>query len=458
MDAKELACFKAYDIRGRVPEDLPLETIRHIGLAFAEIIKPQTVCLGYDMRLSSKDIFLVLSNALEDAGVKVVNLGLCGTEEVYFATASQGFDGGIMITASHNPANWNGLKIVSKDARPVSSNTGLNEMKSLVQKGEFELSKVRGFTRQQSFREEYIAHLLSYLEPQGAKSLAPLKIVADAGNGCAYLVVQELAKHLPCELIPVQEKPDGTFPNGVPNPLLPEKRETTAKAVLEHGADFGLAWDGDFDRCFFFDEKGQFIEGYYIVGLLAEALLSTNPKEKILYDARLTWNTVEMVEKAGGIAIETKAGHAFIKERMREENAIYGGEMSAHHYFRDFSYCDSGMIVWLLIYKLLSQKKQPLSALVEERMRKFPASGEINRTVTNADNILKILEEKYKAEATLVRYTDGLSMEFERWRFNVRKSNTEPLLRLNVESRGDAKLMQDKTCELLGIIEGVGGE
>ena len=453
MDASRLECFKAYDIRGRVPEDLNLEIVRHIGLAFAEVVKPKKVCLGRDMRLSSRDIFLVLATALEDAGVDVVDLGLCGTEEVYFATASQGFDGGIMITASHNPANWNGMKIVGRDAKPVSSNTGLNDIKELVSKGEFELARTRGVRVQQTFRQEYIKHLLSYFGDLALEKLAPLKIVADAGNGCAYLVVKELAKYLPCTIIPMQEEPDGTFPNGVPNPLLPEKRRTTAVAVLEHRADFGLAWDGDFDRCFFFDEKGQFIEGYYIVGLLAQALLAENAGEKILYDARLVWNTQEMVAQAGGIGIETKAGHAFIKERMRAENAIYGGEMSAHHYFRDFAFCDSGMIVWLLIYKLLSQKKLPLSALVAERMEKFPASGEINRSVKEAPSIIKKIETAYTREAKAVRHVDGLSMEFEKWRFNLRSSNTEPLLRLNVESRGDAELMQAKTKELLAHIE-----
>ena len=453
MVADPCACFTAYDIRGRVPQELTLELVRHLGLAFAATFSPATVCVGHDMRLSSRDIFLVLSNALEDAGVNVVDLGLCGTEEVYHATFSQGFDGGIMITASHNPADWNGMKIVRKNAQPVSGDTGLEAIKALIRTGEFPLAQRQGVTRKQNFRAEYIQHLLSYLGERGANGLAPLTIVANAGNGCAWLPLHELAPHLPCTLVPVYPEPDGTFPNGVPNPLLPERREATRQAVLQHKAALGLAWDGDFDRCFFFDEQGEFIEGYYIVGLLAEALLRLHPGEKIIHDPRLTWNTREMVLAAGGTPIESKTGHAFIKERMRAENALYGGEMSAHHYFRDFAYCDSGMIVWLLIYQLMSETGKPLSALVQERMKRFPASGEINRTIHNPVAALQRLEAQYAPAAERVSHTDGLSVECADWRFNVRTSNTEPLMRLNVESRGDVALMQAKTKEILALLE-----
>ena len=447
-----LPCFKAYDIRGRVPMELNLELVRQIGLAFAAEFSPKTVCIGRDMRASSRDMSLVLANGLEDGGANVVDIGLCGTEEVYHATFSQGFDGGIMITASHNPPDWNGMKLVREGARPISSDSGLFAIRDRILAGDLPIARKRGFTRQENFRFAYIEHLLSYLGKDGTKNLAPLTIVANAGNGCAWLPIQELVPHLPCTIIPLHPEPDGTFPNGVPNPLLPENREQTSMAVREHKADFGIAFDGDFDRCFFFDEQGNFIEGYYLVGLLASTLLAEHPGAKIIHDPRLVWNTREMVEAAGGVPLESKAGHAFIKERMREEDALYGGEMSAHHYFRDFSYCDSGMIAWLLLYKLLSRSGKPLSELVKERMALFPVSGEINRSVPNADAIMERIKERYEPKARTVTYVDGLSMDMGDWRFNLRKSNTEPLLRLNVESRRNAALMEAKRDELLELI------
>ncbi|KAF4531248.1 hypothetical protein B566_EDAN019317 [Ephemera danica] len=437
--------------RSKVPDELPLELVRQIGLAFTAEFSPKTVCIGYDMRLSSKDIALVLASGLQDGGAEVINIGLCGTEEIYHATFSQGFDGGIMITASHNPKDWNGMKMVLADAVPVSSDSGLFALRDRILKGDLPLAPARGGYREQGFRAQYVQHLLTCLGEE-AQKLAPLTIVANAGNGMAWVTVKELAKHLPCRIIPLHETPDGTFPNGVPNPLLPENRAETSKAVLAHKADFGIAWDGDFDRCFFFDEKGAFIEGYYLVGLLAEALLATHPGSKIIHDPRLVWNTQEIVTEAGGIAVETKAGHAFIKERMRAENALYGGEMSAHHYFRDFSYCDSGMLAWLLLYSLLGRKGQPLSTLVEDRMRRYPASGEINRAINNPDAAIKRIEAAYAPQAKRVTYVDGLSMEFADWRCNIRKSNTEPVLRLNVESRGNQAMMEEKRDALLALM------
>lgn len=441
-----LSCFKAYDIRGRVPLELNLELARQIGLAFAAEFAPKTVCIGRDARLSSKDISLVLANGLEDGGAEVVDIGLCGTEEIYHATFSQGFDGGIMITASHNPADWNGMKLVRAGAVPVSADSGLAAIRERILAGDLPVARKRGYTRSQSFRAEYAAHLLGYLE--GA-DLAPLTVVVNAGNGCAWPAVQAVLSHLPCRLIPLHPEPDGSFPNGVPNPLLPENREETSRAVLAHKADFGIAFDGDFDRCFFFDERGQFIEGYYLVGLMAAALLEGHPGEKIIHDARLVWNTREMVLAAGGVPVETKAGHAFMKERMRAENALYGGEMSAHHYFRDFSYCDSGMLAWLILYKLLSRLGRPLSELVEERMRLFPVSGEINRNVADAGAIMEKVRARYEKDALAVTFVDGLSMDMGDWRFNMRQSNTEALLRLNVESRADKTLMETRRDELL---------
>ena len=441
-----LSCFKAYDIRGRVPLELNLELARQIGLAFAAEFAPKTVCIGRDARLSSKDISLVLANGLEDGGAEVVDIGLCGTEEIYHATFSQGFDGGIMITASHNPADWNGMKLVRAGAVPVSADSGLAAIRERILAGDLPVARKRGYTRSQSFRAEYAAHLLGYLE--GA-DLAPLTVVVNAGNGCAWPAVQAVLSHLPCRLIPLHPEPDGSVPNGVPNPLLPENREETSRAVLAHKADFGIAFDGDFDRCFFFDERGQFIEGYYLVGLMAAALLEGHPGEKIIHDARLVWNTREMVLAAGGVPVETKAGHAFMKERMRAENALYGGEMSAHHYFRDFSYCDSGMLAWLILYKLLSRLGRPLSELVEERMRLFPVSGEINRNVADAGAIMEKVRARYEKDALAVTFVDGLSMDMGDWRFNMRQSNTEALLRLNVESRADKTLMETRRDELL---------
>lgn len=451
MGVKKLACFKAYDIRGRVPEELNLELARQIGLAFVAEFKAKNVCIGYDMRESSEDMARVLANGLEDAGTDVVIIGLCGTEEVYHATFSQGFDGGIMITASHNPADWNGMKIVRHDAIPVSGDSGLKEIHDRIIKGDLPIAVNAGKSRKQSFRKEFIQDLLKSLGPKD--ELKKLKIVANAGNGCAWLPLKELAPHLPCELIPLYPEPDGSFPNGVPNPILNENRAVTSDAVIKNKADLGLAWDGDFDRCFFFDEMGRFIEGYYIVGLLAETLLKEHPGEKILHDPRLTWNTIEIVEKAGGIPIETKTGHAFIKERMRQENALYGGEMSAHHYFRDFGYCDSGMLVWLMVYKLMSETGKKLSQLVDERIKLFPASGEINRKLKDPDSAIKNVEKDFGPLAKKTSYIDGVSMEFDQWRFNIRKSNTEPVLRLNVESRGDKKLMEEKTASLLKYMQ-----
>jgi phosphomannomutase len=447
-----LPCFKAYDIRGRVPLELNLELARQIGLAFAAEFSPGTVCVGRDMRLSSRDLALVLINGLEDGGADVVDIGLCGTEEVYHATFSQGFDGGVMITASHNPADWNGMKLVRANAIPVSGDSGLFAVRDRILAGDLPLAVRRGHTRSASFRREYADLLSSLLGPEGTASLRPLRIVANAGNGCAWPVLRELSPRLPGKFIPLHEEPDGSFPNGVPNPLLPENREETSRAVREHRADIGLAWDGDFDRCFFFDETGEFVESYYLIGLLAEFLLAEHPGAKIIHDSRLFWNTRELVEQAGGIPLEGKTGHAFMKERMRRENALYGGEMSAHHYFRDFSYCDSGMLVWLLLWRIMSRKDKSLSELIGERRLRYPVSGEINRTVSDAAAVVEKTRARYAGNALEETFIDGLSMDMGDWRFNLRSSNTEPLLRLNVESRGDQKLMEEKRDELLRLM------
>jgi phosphomannomutase len=448
--SKKITCFKAYDARGKVPSELNTDIAYRVGRAYAQFIKPKQVAIGRDARLTSDALFEALSNGLLDSGVDVLDLGLCGTEAVYFAAFHLQLDGGIMITASHNPVDYNGFKFVQHAARPISADSGLVEIRQLAEEDDFPLVSKKGSISLLDLRSEYIRHLLSYQsDPSQLKSL---KIVANSGNGVSGPMIDLLEKHLPFEFIKVQHEPDGTFPNGVPNPLLPEGRTTTIDAIKEHKADLGIAWDGDFDRCFLFDENGRFIEGYYIVGLLAAALLKTNPGALIVHDPRLTWNTVELVKACGGEPIQSKSGHAFIKETMREVNAAYGGEMSAHHYFRDFGYCDSGMIPWLLLTQIMCSQNKTLSELVDERIEKFPVSGEINIEVEDTAKVISAVKSHFEKEQHELDEMDGISMDLGAWRFNLRSSNTEPLLRLNVESRGDNSLMVQKRDELLELI------
>ena len=447
---KKITCFKAYDVRGKVPSELNTDIAYRVGRAYAAFIKPKQVAIGRDARLTSDSLFEALSNGLMDSGVDVLDLGLCGTEAVYFAAFHLQLDGGIMITASHNPADYNGFKFVQHAARPISSDSGLIDICRLAEEDAFPPTDIRGKISPLDLRTEYIEHLLSYQSDRD--QLKPLKIVANSGNGVSGPIIDLLEKHLPFEFIKVQHKPDGTFPNGVPNPLLPEGRTATIEAIKEHKADLGIAWDGDFDRCFLFDGNGRFIEGYYIVGLLASALLKTNSGALVVHDPRLTWNTIELVDEAGGRAVQSKSGHAFIKETMREVNAAYGGEMSAHHYFREFGYCDSGMIPWLLLTQIMSSKNKSLSELVNERIEKFPVSGEINVEVSNTATVIAEVKSHFGTAQHTLDEMDGIGMDFGTWRFNLRPSNTEPLLRLNVESRGDEILMEQKRDELLEII------
>jgi len=466
MDASDpmnLHCFKAYDIRGRVPEELNAELAWRIGRAYVDEIQPGTVIVGRDARLESPMLAQALMRGLTDGGVNVIDIGLCGTEEVYFQTfhrQPQGVGGGIMVTASHNPKGYNGMKLVREGARPISGDTGLLAIRDraltlpsppTAGTPGAGASRHRGHITQDPDKSTYIQHLLGYVD---RAALKPLKIVANPGNGTAGPVVSLLAQHLPFEFILIQDEPDGHFPNGVPNPLLPDMRGATRQAVIEHGADLGIAWDGDFDRCFLFDHTGRFIEGYYLVGLLAEVMLAKEPGGKIVHDPRLTWNTIDQVRAAGGIPIQSKTGHAFIKERMRQEDAIYGGEMSAHHYFRDFAYCDSGMIPWLLIAELIGKTGKTLAELVDERMAAYPCSGEINYRVGNIPTVIDHVLAHFAPMNPVIDHTDGISLEFADWRFNLRGSNTEPLLRLNVETRGDAQAVKYRVSEIETLIRG----
>lgn len=446
-----LTCFKAYDIRGKLGEELNEDIAYRIGRAYAQFIKPKTVVVGGDVRLTSKTLKTALSNGLRDEGVDVIDIGLAGTEEIYFATSHLKTDGGIEVTASHNPIDYNGMKLVRAGSKPISGDTGLNEIKRLAEANQFSVADFssRGTYTETSTLDAYVQHLLSYVD---LASLKPLRLVVNAGNGAAGHVIDAIEKFLPFTFIKINHEPDGTFPNGIPNPLLVENRESTSEAVKAHQADMGIAWDGDFDRCFLFDEKGDFTEGYYIVGLLAEAFLLKNPGAKIIHDPRLTWNTLDIANRNGGKAIQSKTGHAFIKERMRAEDAVYGGEMSAHHYFRDFFYCDSGMIPWLLVCELICRKQQPLSSMLSDRIAKFPSPGEINSHVADAKAAIQKVLDHFERDAYAVDKTDGISLEFDNWRFNLRMSNTEPVVRLNVESRGDKPLVEQKTTEILHLL------
>jgi phosphomannomutase/phosphomannomutase/phosphoglucomutase len=443
--------FKAYDYRGRIPNEMNPGVAYRIGRAYAEFLKPRRVIVGRDIRLSSAELCEALTQGLLDSGVDVYDIGLCGTEGVYFATFSEGMDGGVMVTASHNPPDYNGMKFVREKSRPISGDTGLKDIQRIAEADAYSPPAQRGKRVELDVRQKYIDHLLSYLDRSRLKKL---RIVVNAGNGGAGMVIDQLEAQLPFEFIKINHAPDGTFPNGVPNPMLEQNRASTIAAIRRHKADLGVAWDGDFDRCFLFDENGSFIEGYYIVGLLASVFLKREPGARIVHDPRLTWATLDMVKSLGGKVVMSKSGHAFMKDVMRQADAAYGGEMSAHHYFRAFGYCDSGQIPWLLVAQLLCESGQGLSTLVGERIAKFPASGEINRKVSDAKATIQRAQERYQPGAVSVDFTDGLSIEFAQWRFNLRSSNTEPLIRLNVESRHDAALMHAKTAELLELIGG----
>lgn len=443
-----LPCFKAYDVRGKVPSELNPEIAYAIGRAYADETGAAQVCIGYDIRLSGPELYDACARGLNDAGVDVIHLGMVGTEMVYFATAFYGYDGGIMITASHNPPEYNGMKMVRTESRPISGDTGLFNIERRAHEQNWARSGA-GSRIDQDVYDDYVQHLLKQVN---LSALKPLRILANPGNGAAGIAMEKLMPRVPFQVEKMNFEPDGHFPNGVPNPILEESRAGMEERMRSNpGAfDFGVAWDGDYDRCFFLSETGEFIEGYYIVGLLAQALLTADKNQTIIYDPRLTWNTLDIVEKLGGKAVICKSGHAFIKEKMRAEDASYGGEMSAHHYFKNHWYCDSGMIPLLLVAQLVSISGKSLGALVSEMVAAYPCSGEVNSTVADVKSTIAKVEAAYPGGE--VDRIDGLSKDFGNWRFNLRGSNTEPVIRLNVETRGDAELMKQKTQEILALI------
>ncbi|MEL6958494.1 MAG: phosphomannomutase [Pseudomonadota bacterium] len=447
----KIECFKSYDVRGKLGETLTPEICERIGRAFAEVMQPGTVVTGRDIRESSSELQEALHRGLVAAGCTVYDIGLCGTEEVYFATDHLGAGGGLMVTASHNPIDYNGIKMVREGARPISSETGLADIQARAEAGDFGEDVPGGAVEPRDPRAAYVERVRSFVSTDG---MNPLKIVVNAGNGAAGPSFDAIVDgwDAPWDFVRVHHDPDGSFPNGIPNPLLPENRAATADAVVAEGADLGVAWDGDFDRCFFFDETGAFLDGEYVVALLGRAFCAKESGAGIVYDPRVIWGTEAEVAKAGGEAIMSRVGHSHIKKIMRERDALYGGEMSAHHYFRDFMYCDSGMIPWLLVAELVSRSDQTLSQMVAQMREDFPSSGEINFTVADKPAAIAAFEEAYRSQAQDVTTLDGVSLDMGDWRVNVRQSNTEPVLRLNVEAKGDRALLDKKVAEISELL------
>ena len=441
----DLTCFKAYDIRGEIGVNIDEDVAYRIGRAVAQHFSAKSVVIGFDARETSPAFSAAASQGARDAGADVINIGMAGTEEMYWAVTEFDACAGIEVTASHNPINYNGMKIVKSGSRPMDDAGDFQVIKSLA--GSQEWASVENvsneFDRSGVARKAYVDRVLSFVD---VKALRPLKIVVNSGNGAAGPTFDALAERLlahgvQLDFIRVHHAPDATFPNGIPNPLLPENHSATADVVKAKAADFGIAFDGDFDRCFFFDEAGQFVPGEYVVGLLASIFLEKGAGAKIVHDPRVIWNTQDIVAHKGGIAVQSKTGHAFIKQTMRSHEAVYGGEMSAHHYFRDFAYCDSGMIPWLLIAELVSRSERSLGSWVKDRFAAFPSSGEMNFKVADTGKAIESVLSAYRADALSIDETDGVSLAFEDWRFNLRQSNTEPLVRLNVESKGKAETL-----------------
>ncbi|WP_134681235.1 phosphomannomutase [Paracoccus ravus] len=448
--ARQIDCFKAYDIRGRLGSELDEDVAWRVGRAFAQLRGAREVIVGRDSRATSPALAAALIRGLTEGGAHVRDLGLAGTEEMYFATAHYGADGGIEVTASHNPIDYNGMKLVGPGAAPLDPETDFADLAALARSGDFSRAAPGQVTPFAQARQEYARAVVDFVD---IAALRPMTILVNAGNGTAGPTFDAIADELsrrgaPLRFIRINHEPDADFPNGIPNPLLPENQPMTSQAVRAHGADLGVAWDGDFDRCFFFDGQGRFIPGEYIVGLLATAFLEKHPGERIVHDPRVVLNTRAMIAEAGGEAVQARTGHAFVKTAMRRENAIYGGEMSAHHYFRDFAFADSGMIPWLLVVELLSRKAQTLEEVLAQRIAAYPSSGEINFRLTDPEAAIARVLERFAGAAATRDDTDGISLEFADWRFNLRRSNTEPVVRLNVESVGDAALVEARAREI----------
>ena len=453
--SKNLTCFKAYDVRGKLGEELNEEIAYRIGHATAHSLKANTVVLGFDARATSPNLAKYVARGICDAGAEVLEIGLAGTEEMYAAVSEFGACAGIEVTASHNPIEYNGMKIVKHGSQPLSDQE-FADIKHLAEQNNFIPSvHPRLLTdKRRHARKTYLEKIMGFVDLQ---SLKPLKIVINSGNGAAGPTIDALHQKIEengikTNFIYVNHDPDPTFPNGIPNPMLKENWSATADAVISEKAHFGVAFDGDFDRCFLFDHFGNFIPGEYVVGLLSEVCLFEEQGATIVHDPRVVWNTLDIVSKCGGHAVESKTGHAFVKSAMRENGAIYGGEMSAHHYFKDFFYCDSGMIPWLMIWELISKTNLSLSDLILERKACFPSSGEMNFIVVDPENCLEMVNRLFASEAVSINELDGLSMSFEAWRFNLRKSNTEPYVRLNVETRGDESLLREITQKFKKIM------
>lgn len=463
--------FKAYDIRGELGVNLNEDIAYRIGRAFAQILLQRylatvdadddvqemanlqtAIVIGADIRHSSDTLKQASIAGIIDAGIDVIDLGMTGTEEVYFATSHYQALGGIEVTASHNPINYNGLKLVKEHSKPISGDDGLAEIQALAESGQFTTINTQGNMQLLTDKSAYIAHIMGFVDTD---KLKPLTLIINSGNGSAGPVVDLLIKKLtqagaPINIIPLHHTPNGSFPNGIPNPMIIANQAATQQAVIDHQADLGIAFDGDFDRCFLFDENGNFVDGSYVVGMLAQAFLNKYPNESIVYDPRVLYNTETIISTHNGKAVISKSGHSFIKQVMRESGAIYGGEMSAHHYFRDFCYCDSGMIPWLLTIELLSITGNTLSELVTGYITDYPSSGELNFRLTDHDapTIIKHIETKFSTQNPTKSTLDGLSLDFGNWRFNLRASNTEPLIRLNIETRGDKDLLSRNTQDL----------
>ena len=454
----ELTCFKAYDIRGEIGVNIDESIAYRIGRAVAQHFGAKSVVIGFDARETSPAFAAAASSGARDAGADVINIGLAGTEEMYWAVTEFDACAGIEVTASHNPINYNGMKIVKSASQPLDDAADFQVIKALAGSQEWAGSGEVGkeLDRSAEARKAYVDRVLSFVD---VKALRPLKIVVNSGNGAAGPTFDAIAERLlelgaPLEFIHVHHVPDATFPNGIPNPLLPENHAATADVVKAENADFGVAFDGDFDRCFFFDETGQFVPGEYVVGLLATIFLEKEMGAKIVHDPRVIWNTQDIVAQKSGIAVQSKTGHAFIKQAMRSQEAVYGGEMSAHHYFRDFAYCDSGMIPWLLIAELVLRSGHSLGDWVKDRFAAFPSSGEMNFKVDDADTAIESVLGAYSADALSINETDGVSLAFDDWRFNLRRSNTEPLVRLNVEGKGGANAIGTHVSSIADLLGG----